>query len=430
MSRAMASRKAVTVTPASSAVSRQTAWAPSVTSAWSTRVSLMGPSVRGPAGRRAGGPDSLLPVGAAPCGTGHRMAVTPARYNSAVDPHADLPHHLAPLLPPRLGDGSGVLPPGSGISSDAARGALIGGAVGDALGRPAEGCDPVLVAARFGVLRDYRPWGGWVGGPVGTITDDTQMTMCVAEWLAEAGDEPDPAALAERFQRWLPVGRGVGSTCRRAVERLDAGLPWHQAGVASAGNGAAMRVAPVGLACHDDLDRLRRVAALSAVVTHADPTAVASAIAQAFLVAWLARRDPHTLRVDDVLDALGAVLTDVEHPPVAERKPGGGRVRLRERLLEVGDWLDAPAGDAFEHFYNGAFVLESLPAALWCFLRSPDDAEEVIIAAANGGHDADTVAAMAGALVGAYLGESALPNRWTGPDLEYADELRGLADRL
>jgi ADP-ribosyl-[dinitrogen reductase] hydrolase len=91
--------------------------------------------------------------------------------------------------------------------------------------------------------------------------------------------------------------------------------------------------------------------------------------------------------------------------------------------------LDLPPRQAFDRLYNGAFILESLPAALWSFLRSPEDPEEVLVTAASGGHDADTVAAMAGNLVGAYLGEAALPGRWLA-DLEFAAELRATADQL
>jgi ADP-ribosylglycohydrolase len=81
-------------------------------------------------------------------------------------------------------------------------------------------------------------------------------------------------------------------------------------------------------------------------------------------------------------------------------------------------------------FFCGAFVLESLPMALWQFLHAPEDPEEAIVNAVMGGYDADTVASMAGAYVGAYLGEDAFPDRWRGDDLEFADELRGLADQL
>jgi ADP-ribosylglycohydrolase len=105
-------------------------------------------------------------------------------------------------------------------------------------------------------------------------------------------------------------------------------------------------------------------------------------------------------------------------------------VRLRERLAEIPARLDESPQSASDWLYCGAFVLESLPMALWHFLHSSEDPEEAVINAVMGGHDADTVASMTGAYAGAYLGEEAFPPRWRGHDLEFAHELRELADQL
>lgn len=309
------------------------------------------------------------------------------------------------------------------------RGTLVGGAIGDALGRPAEAKSRDVVRERFGEIRDFIPWDGYAGGPVGTVTDDTQMTMCVAETLLEHR-RVDPDDLARRFVAWLPEGRGKGATCVAAVRSLEDGASWRESGQDSDGNGAAMRVAPVGLAHRSSPDRLRHDAALSAVVTHAAPMAVASSIVMAWAVAVLAGTEPGTLEPSAFMESVLACLVDVHEPGAFERKlDATAPVRLADRLGEVPAMLDREPDDAFEHFYNGAFVLESLPSAFWCFLRSPADAEEVLVTAANGGRDADTVGAMAGSLAGAYLGEDAFPRRWRD-DLEFADELRSMADGL
>ncbi len=309
-------------------------------------------------------------------------------------------------------------------------GSLLAGAIGDALGRPAEGKPLEEVRRRFGVLRDFVPWHGWTGGPVGTITDDTQLTMCVADSIVDRGIL-DPEHLASRFVDWFPHGRGKGRACTEAVLNLRQGVPWYQSGVPSAGNGAAMRAAPIGLFRPTDPEPLRRDAALSAVITHADPTAAASAIAVAFSVAFLLHLPPGSLSPDRYFAGLKAIMTGVNDPPVAERRyeASGEPVRLLDRLLEVGDMLELPSSEAFGRLWNGAFVLESLPAALWCFLRSPEDPEEVLVTAVNGGRDADTVASMAGNMVGAYMGVEALPQRWCD-DLEYREELTELAGAL
>ena len=83
----------------------------------------------------------------------------------------------------------------------------------------------------------------------------------------------------------------------------------------------------------------------------------------------------------------------------------------------------------FDAWYNGAYVLESLPCVLWCFLASPDDFEQTLFGAVDAGHDADTIAAMAGTLSGAHLGYSHLPERLLR-DLEYYARLIELADGL
>lgn len=313
------------------------------------------------------------------------------------------------------------------------RGALLGGAIGDALGRPWEGRGPCASREDLSSLSRYTKWGGWTTGPVGTITDDTQMTMCVAESICATG-RLDPADLAQRFVEWLPIGRGKGRATVEAVSALATGTPWYLAGAPSAGNAAAMRVAPIGLRHPLDVNALRRDAALSAMVTHATQMAVISAVAQAFSVAFCLLRSPTEVTTDslrsELLAGLAIVLDGVMEEAVPERRDDRpGLFRLRDRLTEAVQMSTAVPAEAFEYFHNGAFVLESLPTSLWCFLRHWDDPEQAILTAVSGGYDADTVAAMTGALAGALHGEGSLPTAWLD-GLEYAQELRSLADSL
>jgi ADP-ribosyl-[dinitrogen reductase] hydrolase len=310
------------------------------------------------------------------------------------------------------------------------RACLLAGAIGDALGRPAEGLPRESVERRFGPLTEFRSPPGRGTGPKGTITDDTQLTMCVAKTYVDRGCL-DPEDLADRLVAWLPEGRGKGRTCTAAVRRLEAGTPWHEAGRESAGNGAAMRSAPVGLANPRSLARLQRDAALQAVITHADPMAVASSVALAFGVARLLHQESGALVPDRFVAEVVGALSNVPDPGHPERRPDAGPepVRLAERIAEVPKLLGRSPEDAFSYLYNGAFVLESLPAAFWCFLRAPEDPESVLVTAADGGYDADTVASLAGNLSGAYLGEAALPERWL-EELEFREKLRRLADGL
>ncbi len=228
---------------------------------------------------------------------------------------------------------------------------------------------------------------------------------------------------------WLQIGRGVGEATRNAVENLEAGVAWNVAGEPSAGNGAAMRMAPIGLVHAPRADELALAAAVATVPTHADPTALCGALAMAWLTGRCAAAAQDGLDPEGLVQELRDALANVHDPPIEERRPGGQAVRLLDRLSEVPALLHLRPDQAFAQLYNGAFVLESLPAAVWCFLAHIDDPDAVIGDAAAGGFDADTVAAMAGTLVGALHGEDAWAPRWTD-SLERADGLVALADRL
>jgi ADP-ribosylglycohydrolase len=285
-------------------------------------------------------------------------------------------------------------------------------------------------------FRDYQPWGGWTGGPIGTITDDTQMTMCVAESLIASGGRLDPHDLARRFLDWLPVGRGVGQTCVEAVRRLERGEPWWRAGVPSAGNGAAMRVAPIGIALGHDPASMCHDAVISAVITHADPMAAASAVGHAWLVARLAASDATRIDPGELVQDLVLAMQVIDDPGAVEREwqtragKTDARVRLADRVAEIPTLMDEPTEEVLDHLFNGAFVLESFPAALWFFLRHLHDPQEGVIAAVLGGRDADTIASMVACWFGTLYGVEAFPDRWLGDSLEFSDELTAMADQL
>jgi len=119
----------------------------------------------------------------------------------------------------------------------------------------------------------------------------------------------------------------------------------------------------------------------------------------------------------------------LEKEPQPERRPPGRLTTLYGRLGELPALLEQPPEKVLPYLYNGAYVLESMPAALYCFMRSPDAMEQSLLLAANAGYDADSVAAMAGTLGGALGGVAALPQRLL-PELEYREELLTLADDL
>ena len=338
-----------------------------------------------------------------------------------------------------------ILPPDAAASPklrDLYRGCLLWGAVGDALGRPAEGRRPEALRKRYGDddLARFQPWRDYSGGPLGTITDDTQQTMLIAESYLAANGRLDPDDVASRLGDWLKVGRGKGKGTTAVLEMIKCDVPWREAAqrVNSSGNGAAMRAAPVGLrwALAPSPEPLARDAALSALPTHAAPVGVLGATTIALGVAWCLRQallEERFLDPESFLKFVVGSIDGLEAEPSLERGPDGRKVRLAERLAEIGGLLATPDPAAvFAYLYNGAYALESVPAAVYCFLRSPNDPAQVLLTAVYAGHDADTVASMAGNLAGAWVGAQRLheerPEWWE--ELEYRDDLITLADGL
>jgi ADP-ribosyl-[dinitrogen reductase] hydrolase len=299
-------------------------------------------------------------------------------------------------------------------------GTLLGGALGDALGFPYEGSD-----IDYTVRRPLRYTGRHPGG----ISDDTQLTLVVGECLLSNG-WLDPADFSRRLVTWLPHGIGKGRATTQAVARLAEGQPWYRAGSVSAGNGAAMRVAPIALLRWNDPVLRRCEAMLSALPTHHDPLAAASTVVMAEAISWLLVCDPDAFDPDAFIGHLVKGLDGLAPTPVFERRDKNAQTTLQERLWEVPALVSQdPAQAIGGRLWSGAFVLESLPAALWCFLRHPRDPAETLQTAISVGHDADTVAAMAGTLAGALNGAGRLPGELVD-GLECRDEVVGLATNL
>lgn len=274
-------------------------------------------------------------------------------------------------------------------------GAVVGSAVGDALGAPFEFGPAGAFSARFpapGAGVEMCGGGGW---DAGEATDDTQMAVHVAESLLEHGglDLPD---VFTRFQRWAADDpKDIGLQTRDVLIR---DLPWDQAATAhyraghrAAGNGSLMRATPsaVYFAAHGrqaTMDAARRISAL----THGDPAAgEGTAIFHDLVRLALSSADP----LGELSQTLAAV-----HP--------GHRERYATILAP--DWHPGQATEA-----NGA-VWPCLGSAVWA-LRTTRSYEDAIRTAIDLGGDTDTVAAVTGGLAGAFYGLTAIPARWTEP---------------
>jgi ADP-ribosyl-[dinitrogen reductase] hydrolase len=313
--------------------------------------------------------------------------------------------------------------------ADAARlrdrfaGCLLGGAIGDALGMPAEGLAREQIRATWGALdrfADPAPDSLCRTLRAGQYTDDTQLALLLAESLIERG-AADPEDFGRRVAQWHRTGahdgRGPGVTSLRAAGNLARGVSWEEAGIFAAGNGTAMRAAPLGLWLCDDFEALRRAAGENARVTHTDPLAIAGSEAVAYAIARLAGTE-----TPEALDC-AAFVADIAAfvAPTSER--------MARAIRHVADLLARPLEEGFAATGTGGFVLETVPAALLAFLRSPGDFAGAVLAAANTEGDPDTLACITGNLSGALLGAGRLPPEWrTG--VEDGEKIARLAGQL
>lgn len=261
-----------------------------------------------------------------------------------------------------------------------AAGCLVGLAVGDAMGFPLEGLSARRIQRRFGRPERYR-----FLGRRGFVSDDTEQAVMVAEAALAAAADPGATArgFARRLVGWFwTVPPGVGLATVRACLKMSVGLA---GGVASAGNGAAMRAAPLGL-----LPRREGLVEAVSRVTHTDPRAVdgARAIAEAVALVVAAGEAPWP--------ALQAVL-------------GALDPRLAERLERAWTLREASPEEAARELGTTGYVLHSVPLALWALWSDPPGFLEGLHRVVLQGGDADSTGAMAGALLGARFGLEAIP---------------------
>jgi ADP-ribosylglycohydrolase len=293
-------------------------------------------------------------------------------------------------------------------------GCIVGLAVGDALGYPAEfrtraqlqrevGPEGITDFLRLKDPRFSRPFIVGPDHPPGTFTDDTQMTLAVAVALLSHGHGGRDALMEEmgrRFVAWHRSpdnNRAPGATCGRGCENLERGMPWREAGVAqSKGCGSAMRVAPIGL-FYESLDEVESVARDSSLLTHGHPAALEASAAGALLVALALRGTSPSRMFEEVMRRCGGRSPDFDQcfsrvPGLLERPP-------EEVLIEGG-------------LGEGWVAEEAVASALYCFWRHPEDYRAAVLEAVNTDGDSDSIATITGSISGARLGLGAISPAW------------------
>lgn len=258
-------------------------------------------------------------------------------------------------------------------TKDQILGSIIGGAIGDYVGGPFE-----------------NRAGGLVSIPAhSVISDDTQLTLATCEALSTAG-KVDPATIAEAFKTWFLASRitGVGSSTLKALRDLSFGAPWTISGAGgerAAGNGAAMRISPLGLILDPwSLDGQLAIRDVCRI-THKNDEAIAGAFAVAGAI----------VHPDfDFLDMLMEQLPDSN---------------TRDRLITMAG-LDDPLQDLAAQFGAGGYVAESVPLALIAANRAAEKNFEVaLLELIACGGDTDTMGSIFGQVVGSKMGYSQLP---------------------
>jgi ADP-ribosylglycohydrolase len=231
------------------------------------------------------------------------------------------------------------------------------------------------------------------------------MAVAVVEILCEHG-QIEQEALARRFAARYEPNRGYGAGAHQLLRELRRGRPWESAsralfgGDGSLGNGAAMRVAPLGAFFAHDLDRVADEAARSAEVTHAHAEGAAGAIAVAIaaaLACWSHRKP---------LDARGFLRAVEERLPSSATRDGvADASRLSESIGVV---------DAARVLGNGSRVTapDTVPFCLWVAARHADSFAEALWATARGLGDIDTNCAIVGGVLALRLGVSEIPPAW------------------
>lgn len=278
-------------------------------------------------------------------------------------------------------------------------GSAIGTFVGDTLGMPVEGWGRAAIEARFGLLTTLED-GRF---PRGYYTDDTEMMIGILEVLAENGDF-DPNLTVKKFLENFHPERGYGGRIYVLMDRLRKGIPWHQVATDSFGNGAAMRIAPIGFFYFHDIKNVKRYAILSCKITHLHPEAIAGAVAQAIAVSLAVSYGIRNIPIPRIefLDRIMEEVLDIHTGFV-------------QRILEIKSISKLGLRDNIQNiarcFACHVRSIEAVPPAIASFLLT-DTFKDAVVTGINLGGDTDTIGAMTGAIAGAYYGYSQIPEEW------------------
>lgn len=296
-------------------------------------------------------------------------------------------------------------------------GGLFGLAVGDALGVPVEfysreilDKNPVTDMIEYGTHNQ----------PLGTWSDDTSLTCCLAESLCNRYDLKD---IMDKFQQWYYAGYwtphgqifDVGKATSIAITNMSEGkIRSGGSEEEDNGNGSLMRILPVAFLTYDimDSDVIYRIVKEISSLTHAHMRSVIACTIYIFLsnniINGHSKEQAYNLMNRDVRSVLDIIRNkEFDH---------------YKRILKNISDLER------DEISSSTYVVDTLEAAIWCFMNCKNY-EDTVLTAVNLGGDTDTVAAIAGGLAGLYYGFESIPSKWVN-NLARGSDLTNLSIRL
>lgn len=290
--------------------------------------------------------------------------------------------------------------PGQLVNMSAIEGCLIGTAIGDSIGLPYEGLSRQRVNRFIKTPLKHQLLFGF-----GMVSDDTEHTCLVAQALIQSAGESVEfkKQLAKRLKKWfLALPAGIGLATLKASIKLILGVSPEKSGVYSAGNGAMMRSAILGVFAGEQKDYVNKIVRINTLITHTDPKAELSAqmVAQA---AYLNANqvDVNTENFHDYFHNLLDMDEDLN--------------KLMSQVVE-----SIEAGETIEDFCNklgmdkgvSGYCYQTLLVVMHSYLNYPDDFKRAITSVVKCGGDTDTVAAILGGIIGSRVGIDGIPEEW------------------
>ena len=304
---------------------------------------------------------------------------------------------------------------------DRAYGALVGGAIGDAMGMPASFLTRRQITDTYGYIQDFlepeKDVQSYHGDlKAGEITDDTMESVIVSQVLIQHGEFSEDA-FNTAMKKWAMEQRMlestvIGPSTRRYLTALMEGTDPKTTAGKGVTNGSAMRAAPIGIRYYNDLAKCVEAAAASSLPSHGSKPAVAAACAVAAGVA-LGVHGGYTPR--DILRAAAdaaaygeTVGAEITAPSVARR------LKLVENIVDQAKNSDISSvlDELVAIFGASMMAYESVSIAFGAFYATGGHGANGVLAAVNAGDDADTNGSICGNLCGAYSGANAFPTAW------------------